>query len=100
MNELMPLIALTSAEHLGAAAVGALVCVGFVAATRRWPGPWRLPAGRALGAGLVLNLLVLPATLVLLSSALATRLHATTDDRLAVSAEARALAEPGGGPQL
>ena len=58
MNELMPLIALTSAEHLGAAAVGALVCVGFVAAARRWPGPWRVPAGRALGAGLVLNLLV------------------------------------------
>jgi len=51
-------VALTSTEHLGAAAVGALVSVGLCAAARRWPGPWRVPAGRALGAALLVNIVV------------------------------------------
>jgi hypothetical integral membrane protein (TIGR02206 family) len=54
----MPLILLTTPEHLGAAAVGGSLCVVLCAAARWRPGGWRGPLSRALGVLLAGNVIV------------------------------------------
>jgi len=51
-------LALAQPEHLGAAAVSALVAAGLCTAARLHPGPWRFVAARILGVLLIANLVV------------------------------------------